>query len=50
MLIKFLFVFIHKTALHLAIEKENIEIIQLLLNNDKIDVNSKAISILILFL
>ena len=30
---------INKTALYHAVEKENIEIIQLLLSNDKIDVN-----------
>ena len=30
---------INKTALYYAVEKENIEIIQLLLSNDKIDVN-----------
>ena len=28
-----------KTTLYLAIEKENLDIIQLLLSNDKIDVN-----------
>ena len=28
-----------KTALYLAVEKENIDIIKLLLTNDKIDVN-----------
>ena len=30
---------INKTALYHAVEKENIEIIQLLLSNDKINVN-----------
>ena len=30
---------INKTALYHAVEKENIEIIQLLLSNNKIDVN-----------
>ena len=29
----------YKTALYLAVEKENIEIIKLLLNNDKLDIN-----------
>ena len=29
----------HKTALFLAIEKENVEIVKFLLCNDKIDVN-----------
>ena len=32
-------IYINKTALYLAVEKENIEIINLLLNNDKVDVN-----------
>ena len=36
----------YKTALYLAVEKENIEIIKLLLNNDKIDVNIPYILIL----
>ena len=35
---KFLLIF-HKTALYLAVEKENIKIIKLLLSNNKIDVN-----------
>ena len=30
---------IHKTALYVAIEKENIEIIKLLLTNENIDIN-----------
>ena len=30
----------YKTALHIAVEKENIEIIKLLLTNDQIDVNT----------
>ena len=29
----------YKTALYMAVEKENIEIVNLLLNNNKIDVN-----------
>ena len=29
----------YKTALYSAVEKENIEIIKLLLNNDKLDIN-----------
>ena len=29
----------YKTALYLAVEKENIEIIKLLLNNDELDIN-----------
>ena len=34
---------INKTGLHTAVENENIEIIKLLLSNDKIDVNSHSI-------
>ena len=30
---------LHKTALYLAVEKENIDIVKLLLSNDNIDVN-----------
>ena len=30
---------IHKTALYTAVEKENIEIIKLLLTNENIDIN-----------
>lgn len=36
----------HKTPLSVAIEKQNIEIIQLLLKSDKIDVNLKSIYII----
>ena len=32
-------IYFNKTALCLAVEKENIEIVKLLLSNDKIDVN-----------
>ena len=32
-------IIIYKTALYLAVEKENIEIIKLLLTNDKLDIN-----------
>lgn len=35
---------IHKTALCIAIEKENIEIIKLLLANDKLNINQLNIS------
>lgn len=38
---KFLNFFIKKTALHLAVEKNNVEIVQLLLKNKKIKVNIK---------
>ena len=31
--------YLYKTALYLAVEKENIEIIKLLLKNDKLDIN-----------
>lgn len=34
-----LFSYFHKTALYIAIEKGNIEIVKLLLKNEKIDVN-----------
>ena len=37
----------YKTALYLAIEKENIEIVKLLLTNDKLDIN--VINILNIF-
>lgn len=36
---KFFKFFVHKTALYNAIEKENIEIIKLLLNNDNLEIN-----------
>ena len=36
----------YKTALYSAVEKENIEIIKLLLSNDQIDVNYLCILIL----
>ena len=36
--------YIYKTALYLAVEKENIEIIKLLLSNDKLDINILNIS------
>ena len=32
-------IYFYKTALYLAIEKENLEIIKLLLMNEKIDIN-----------
>lgn len=35
----------HRTALHIAVEKENIEIVKSLLSNNTIDVNIKSISI-----
>ena len=34
---------IYNTALHMAVKKERIEIIKLLLSNDKIDVNFQGI-------
>ena len=40
-------IYLYKTALYLAVEKENPEIIKLLLSNDKIDVN--ILNILIYF-
>ena len=33
------FYYIYKGALHIAVEKENIEIIKLLLSNEKLDIN-----------
>lgn len=33
----------HKTALHIAIEKENIEIVQILLTQENIDINQQYI-------
>ena len=33
----------HKTALQIAIEKENLQIVQLLLTCKKIDINSKYV-------
>ena len=44
---KFIYKKLYETALYLAIEKENIEIVKLLLTNDKIDVN--ILNILFLF-
>lgn len=38
MLIKLILI-LYKTAFHIAVEKENIDIIKLLLTNDKIDIN-----------
>lgn len=37
--------FFYKTAFYVAVEKENIDIIKLLLSNDKIDVNIPCISL-----
>lgn len=39
----FIVLFFHKTALHIAVENENAEIVKLLLNHPKIDVNIKKI-------
>ena len=38
-----IFSYFHQTALYLAVEKENIEIIKLLLNTEKIDINIPCI-------
>ena len=43
-----LFLF-HKAALHIAIEKGNLSIVQLLLNHNGIDVNNKSIILFKLF-
>ena len=40
---------INKTALIIAVEKENIEIIKLLINNEKTDVNIPSIILEIFF-
>ena len=42
---RFQFVIFHKTSIHIAVEKENIEILQILLSHPEIDVNAKTISI-----
>ena len=47
---KFLFYFFSKTALFLAIEKNNYEIVKLLIDNDKIDINSFYVFIKILLM
>lgn len=39
----FLFLFFHKTALYMAVEKENPEIVELLLACKNIDVNMKSV-------
>ena len=36
-------VLVYKTAFYLAVEKENIEIVKLLLSNDALDVNTRYI-------
>ena len=41
---------LNKTALHIAVEKGNTEIVQLLLAQKNIDVNSKLIFILIVLI
>lgn len=41
--------FFHKAALHIAIEKGNSAIVQLLLNHKGIDVNNKSIILINLF-
>lgn len=38
---KFQFVIFHKTSIHIAVEKENIEIIKLLLSHKKINLKVK---------
>ena len=39
---------INKTALHLAVEKGNTEIVQMLLSNKRVNINSETISISII--
>lgn len=40
-IVVFFLIFVHRTALHIAIDKENMEIIKLLLENTNIDINLK---------
>ena len=42
-LCSFMYLIINKTSLYLAVENENIEIIKLLLSNDKVDPNIPTI-------
>ena len=44
-----IFTLINKTALYKAVEKQNIEIIKLLLSNDKLDINLLNILIFLFF-
>ena len=39
---KFNVIYFYKTALYLAVEKENIDIVKLLLTNDKLIINKKT--------
>ena len=48
-LMKFILLF-QKTALYIAVEKENIEIIKLLLSNNRINININNILSLIFFI
>lgn len=43
-----IFIDIHKTALYIAVEKENIDIVQLLLKQPEIDINTLCIWVLYL--
>lgn len=45
-----LFNIIHKSALYIAIEYENIDIVRLLLDNEFLDINQKYIKINIFFI
>ena len=47
---KFSFFSFYKTPLHIAIEKENIDIIKLLLSNEKLNVNLKSVSYCIIII
>lgn len=40
---KFFILFLNKTALHLAVERNNLDIVRLLLQNPQINVNIKTI-------
>lgn len=41
--LKFLFTFFHKTALHIAIKNQNLEIVQILISNKEIKLGEKYI-------
>lgn len=45
----FLFLIFYKTALQIAIQKENMDIIKLLISNELLDINFAIISLLIFF-
>lgn len=46
---KLIFLVFNKTSLHIAVEKGNIEIVELLLKHPRIDINSQSISNLVYY-